>query len=610
MQTNFDALTIKLLISGVSEIVPQLKEEMFNDKYQKLYTLCLEFFEVNRALPTYQELNAVIDARAPVSAKGAYQAILSSIDSLDLPSNPMAIAKGLRDSANLRQVDDDIESLVNASRDRDIDKVQLLLSRLNNKVNLGGVEVTNMSDAKDAEDTHTIVPSFLDEESEKQFLGGGHSGLTIISAISGGGKALSNGTLIPTPNGFTKIEDLEAGCVVYGLDGNETSVIGVYPQGIRPTYKITFKDGRSILADAEHEWLIRSSQGVSTVTTDFLVQHPDTYSVPLCEATDKSKESLDKLISMFRGELVLDVKFIRSMGGMCTCDLTDTHFYKFSSLVKYMPDDVLCFFDLYINELHITSIEYIGETECTCISVEADDSLFVAGDYIVTHNTVALLKAARRNFEQGKNVLFITLELPKKVMYNRLMASLTRINFSKINSGTLDDTEKALMEDYHNKYFGAERENYFKIVDEPLDDIQLLNLIAVEAQLHKVDTVVIDYIQLVEMADSNDEWRGLSRLAKKLHKLTRTYGITILTASQVNVEGKVKGTIMPNITTRGSKELEFSSTQFIHIDIEPETGSLVMFTKKNRIAEPQHVLLEKEFQYMDIVCTGIPLQVQ
>ncbi len=406
---NYETLVLKLLVSGVAEIIPQLKEDMFSDRYAKIYTLCLEFFDANKNLPSAQELQAVIEARAPISARQAYIAIVKSIEELELPTNPSVIVNGLKESATLKQVDNDIETLVKAARDRDTEKVKILLSKLNTKINLGGVEASDMADVKDCEDVHNIVPSFLDDESEVKFLGGGHSGLTIISAISGGGK------------------------------------------------------------------------------------------------------------------------------------------------------------------------------------------------------TVALLKAARRNYEKGKNVLFITLELPKKVMYNRLMSSITRINFKKINSGDLTKEEVETLAKAHKEYFVSDAPNYFKIIDEPLDDIQLVNLIAVEAQVHKVDTVVIDYVQLVEMAESSDEWRGLSKLAKKLHKLTRTYGITIITASQVNVDGKVKGSILPNITTRGSRELEFSSTQFIHIDVDSETGELIMYTKKNRIDEPQHVILKKEFAFMDIHCTGIPL---
>ena len=142
------------------------------------------------------------------------------------------------------------------------------------------------------------------------------------------------------------------------------------------------------------------------------------------------------------------------------------------------------------------------------------------------------------------------------------MSSVSGIEFGKILNNTLTPAEQKELDKIHNEMFNPNNTNYFKIIDETIDDLQLLNIIAVEAQLRQLDVVVLDYIQLVEINSSGDDWRGLSHLAKKLHKLTRTYGVTVITAAQINSEGKEKGTIMPKITARGSRELEFSSSQF------------------------------------------------
>lgn len=44
--------------------------------------------------------------------------------------------------------------------------------------------------------------------------------------------------------------------------------------------------------------------------------------------------------------------------------------------------------------LGIESIEYIGEKECTCISVDSSDHLYITDDYIVTHNTALAIYCA------------------------------------------------------------------------------------------------------------------------------------------------------------------------------------------------------------------------
>jgi phosphate starvation-inducible PhoH-like protein len=48
--------------------------------------------------------------------------------------------------------------------------------------------------------------------------------------------------------------DIQLGDQVYGRDGKLHKVIGVFPQGKRPVYKMTFTDGSSTLCSDEHLW--------------------------------------------------------------------------------------------------------------------------------------------------------------------------------------------------------------------------------------------------------------------------------------------------------------------------------------------------------------------
>lgn len=406
---SFEAYAIKALLDGRLDIVAGLKSDYFTDKYKRIYMLCLEFFEQHKKLPSSDELIAIIEVKAPVQVKSVYQALVTGLQNIEDSPDIAVILSGLTEQHVLRNVDSDIEELVLASRDRDVTKVKNLLNKLNNQVNLNGIEIMDIADVKDMTDDHPTARSFLPKDHEDEFLGGGHTGLTIISGGTGGGK------------------------------------------------------------------------------------------------------------------------------------------------------------------------------------------------------TVALLQAAANNYLDGKNVLFITLELPKSVLYKRLMSSVSGIEFGKILNNTLTPDEQKELDKIHNEMFNPNNTNYFKIIDETIDDLQLLNIIAVEAQLRQLDVVVLDYIQLVEINSSGDDWRGLSHLAKKLHKLTRTYGVTVITAAQINSEGKEKGTIMPKITARGSRELEFSSSQFLHLEPEPESGGLIMFSKKNRMAECKHLILEKDFKHMRIESTGLAL---
>lgn len=70
------------------------------------------------------------------------------------------------------------------------------------------------------------------------------------------GKALRNGEPVLTLNGWKPIEEIEVGDIVFDGKGNQTKVIGVYPQeGLRKIYRFTFDDGTFVDADEDHLWI-------------------------------------------------------------------------------------------------------------------------------------------------------------------------------------------------------------------------------------------------------------------------------------------------------------------------------------------------------------------
>ena len=75
---------------------------------------------------------------------------------------------------------------------------------------------------------------------------------------NGVGKSLSVNSLIKIPNGWKRMGDIQIGDIVQAYDGTSVPVVGVYPQGTLLTYKVTFSDGRSVDASADHLWQVQS----------------------------------------------------------------------------------------------------------------------------------------------------------------------------------------------------------------------------------------------------------------------------------------------------------------------------------------------------------------
>src|SRR5206468_10711750 len=82
------------------------------------------------------------------------------------------------------------------------------------------------------------------------------------------------------------------------------------------------------------------------------------------------------------------------------------------------------------------SIEPAGEEECECIAVAAQDSLYVANDFVVTHNTL--------------NDSFIILDEAQNTSPEQMKMFLTRLGFGSKMVVTGDITQVDLPRDEHS----------------------------------------------------------------------------------------------------------------------------------------------------------------
>jgi ATP-dependent RNA helicase HelY len=80
----------------------------------------------------------------------------------------------------------------------------------------------------------------------------------LVAAPTGTGKALEASTPVLTPTGWKAISELHVGDLVIGANGQPVRVRGVYPQGKRPAYRVTFNDGISVVCDLDHLWAVNT----------------------------------------------------------------------------------------------------------------------------------------------------------------------------------------------------------------------------------------------------------------------------------------------------------------------------------------------------------------
>jgi len=84
-----------------------------------------------------------------------------------------------------------------------------------------------------------------------------HAGqMIVIAARPAMGKALALDTPLATPDGWTTMGRVQVGDELIGADGRPTRVVAATAVLTgRPCYEVTFSDGSTIVADAQHQWL-------------------------------------------------------------------------------------------------------------------------------------------------------------------------------------------------------------------------------------------------------------------------------------------------------------------------------------------------------------------
>lgn len=78
----------------------------------------------------------------------------------------------------------------------------------------------------------------------------------IFSGSRGRGKEQPISSLVLSDKGFIRMGDVNLDTKVFGCDGKLHPVTGIYPQGVKDVYEITFSDGTTARCGLEHLWKV------------------------------------------------------------------------------------------------------------------------------------------------------------------------------------------------------------------------------------------------------------------------------------------------------------------------------------------------------------------
>lgn len=255
------------------------------------------------------------------------------------------------------------------------------------------------------------------------------------------GKALLDSELIYTPYGSKKIGFADIGDIIYGDDGNLTTIVGVYPQGFVDTYKVTFEDGRSVVCCGQHQWKVKYHGDYKVMNTMGII-HSDFQKMTidigeavdfperrwlmspqllgsltasfLCGSTDRifelSNKEMDDIIYSSKKQKELFISsFMKISCGISTGDDRFKVVYKSEYIISFVRRifwsmGYYCVMDgddMYIskthNRLRISDIDYYGKYKATCIEVDNKSHQFLATNFVVSHNTTIMSSLLQMN---------------------------------------------------------------------------------------------------------------------------------------------------------------------------------------------------------------------
>lgn len=242
-----------------------IDQNMFTDPNLKTYVGVLkEYFETYDVVPSYSMMN--IELRSKASGELQVQFYEDTIKKLMETSSEGA--ESIRDKAlkffKQQNIIKTANEILKIAGDGDISKYDRCVDLLQEALNKGtdedmGTSIFDNIEEVLSDDYRCPIPTGIGKVDEVLEGGLGKGELGVIIGPTSFGKALHINELVVTPNGYRTIGSIKVGDYVIGRNGKQTKVLGVFPQGKRDLYRVTFSDGVSCLCDKEHLWAVNSN---------------------------------------------------------------------------------------------------------------------------------------------------------------------------------------------------------------------------------------------------------------------------------------------------------------------------------------------------------------
>ncbi len=218
---------------------------------------------------------------------------------------------------------------------------------------------------------------------------------------------------------------------------------------------------------------------------------------------------------------------------------------------------------------------------------QPSDLVILAARPSVGKTSLALDFTRHASLDLGKKVAFFSLEMSRQQLVTRLLAMISGVNLWGIRTGSLNDDEYARIANA----FGQLSEADLWIDDQPGLSILELRTRARKLYLeHKIDMVVVDYLQLIKGTRQDSRVQEVSEISQELKNMARELEVPVIALSQLSRRVEERQDRVPQLSDlrdSGSIEQDADVVMFIHRpDMynpdHPEKGTAQIIVAKHR----------------------------
>jgi replicative DNA helicase len=206
-----------------------------------------------------------------------------------------------------------------------------------------------------------------------------------------------------------------------------------------------------------------------------------------------------------------------------------------------------------------------------CIAVSHPSRLYVADEYVVTHNTALALNVAEHiGLELKLPVLLFSMEMGSTQLATRLLGSVAKVDAQRLRTGKLDTG------DWDRLGTALGKLNEAPIL---IDESPGLNPMELRARARRkwreygncLGLVVVDYIQLMQSSESGVENRAteLGEISRSLKQMAKELKCPVIALSQLNrslEQRPNKRPVMSDLRESGALEQDADMIFFIYRD--------------------------------------------